>query len=173
MNLTDAVSLIYAREIDAVNKSAWADLGCGDGLFSNAIASLLAPDSIVFAVDIKPVMPGLATEKPVRISTVKKDFASDELQLPLLDGIIMANSLHFVSSQDKCIKRLAEFLKPNGVFIIVEYDLSMPNRWVPYPLPAATLPSLFRPAGFANVREINRLPSVYQRADIYGCIICR
>ena len=40
---TDAIRLLATPHLDARTPQTWADLGCGDGVFTRARASLLAP----------------------------------------------------------------------------------------------------------------------------------
>ena len=51
MQLQDAISLIQNKNINSETKSIWADLGCGPGLFTYALASILKEGSTVYAVD--------------------------------------------------------------------------------------------------------------------------
>jgi SAM-dependent methyltransferase len=171
MNLQNAVSLINHPAVAANGITNWADLGCGNGLFSIALASLLKPGSNVYAVDKTPGITDDRTSDGVHLIVRKFDFLSDEPDLPQLDGILMANSLHYVKDKIKFINQIKDILKPDGKFIIVEYNTDRSNRWVPYPLPFSELPALFLHAGFTSVELINSVPSVYRDSNIYGCII--
>jgi trans-aconitate methyltransferase len=51
MELQAAIDLIQNTFITTETPQIWADLGCGDGTFTTALASLLAPDSVIHAVD--------------------------------------------------------------------------------------------------------------------------
>src|SRR5271169_2859486 len=76
----------------------WADLGAGTGAFTLALAELLGPSTVIHAVDRDAralrSLAGTVEAKFPRVSTIHADF-SDEVPLPPLDGILMANSLHF------------------------------------------------------------------------------
>jgi hypothetical protein len=57
------------------------------------------------------------------------------MQLPRLDGLVIANALHFVPDDESygpCCT-LSTYLKPGGRFLLVEYDAGQGNQWVPYP----------------------------------------
>ena len=41
MKVSDATTLIKTGIPDRIKNTAWADLGCGSGIFTNALASLL------------------------------------------------------------------------------------------------------------------------------------
>jgi hypothetical protein len=51
MELREAISLIQTGEIIQDKQTTWADLGCGSGLFTRALAGMLYSDSIVYAID--------------------------------------------------------------------------------------------------------------------------
>ena len=51
MQMNDAVELIKHDSIFKSGEQDWADLGCGSGTFTMALASLLALDSTIYAVD--------------------------------------------------------------------------------------------------------------------------
>jgi SAM-dependent methyltransferase len=168
MTLSNAISLINSPDLTLNTATTWADLGCGSGLFTKALATLLAPGSSVFAIDTNPGLMSNETNNHVKIIARKNDFLKDQLSVPLLDGILMANSLHFVPDQPGFIKKVSKLLKDTGCFIIVEYDTEIANRWVPHPLSLTSLISLFQNEGFTKHRFINSVPSLYQAAKIYS-----
>src|SRR5207249_247432 len=93
---TDHVRLLR----DGVTRGGtWADLGAGAGAFTLALAELVGPGGEVIAVD----RDGGALrelERAVRrdgatVRTLSADFTKP-LDLETLDGVVMANSLHFV-----------------------------------------------------------------------------
>ena len=81
--------------------------------------------------------------------------------LPPLDGIVAANSLHFVGRdrQVPVVAGLAAALRPGAPFLVVEYDADRGNPWVPHPFSARTWPGLATAAGLVRPRELGRVPS--------------
>src|SRR6185312_1071147 len=67
------------------------------------------------------------------LHTVHADFTRP-LDLPPLDGVVMANSLHFQRDKDAVLRRMLNYLKPGGRLVLVEYNADRGNHWVPYPL---------------------------------------
>ena len=107
----------------------------------------------------------------IKVEVVHKDFATDDLELPPLDGIILANALHFIGDKMSCLERLMKQVKPAAPFLIVEYDLYTSSKWVPYPLPHTELADLVNPFGYHSIRVIGDRPSVYNRSKIYSALI--
>jgi trans-aconitate methyltransferase len=169
MQLPEAISLIQKGIVPHSSPQTWADLGAGKGLFSAALLSILQPGSIIHAVDLnkQPNLPHHAS-----IIFHQADFAKDKLPIPALDGILMANSLHYVQEQAACIKRLKTHLRNGaGVFILIEYDTERANQWVPFPVSFARAQAIFGEAGFSKIEKIGERPSMYRRDSIYAALI--
>lgn len=167
MQLPEAISLIQKGIVAQSSPQIWADLGAGKGLFSDALLSLLQPGSIIHAVDINK-RPNLHNPS---IIFHQADFVNDKLPIPTLDGILMANSLHYVQNQVACIKQLKSYLhNRTGVIILIEYDTDKGNEWVPYPVSFARAQTIFGDAGFSKIEKIGEHPSIYQ-ASMYTALI--
>src|SRR5471030_2949603 len=75
----------------------WADLGSGQGAFTLALADLLGPTGSIYSVDrdkhaLEVQLRALRDSFPgVAVTPLVADF-SQPLELPPLDGIVMANS---------------------------------------------------------------------------------
>ncbi|MGA2642154.1 MAG: class I SAM-dependent methyltransferase [Spirochaetia bacterium] len=164
MTHADHVALI--REGTAGAGGAWADLGAGAGAFTLALASLLGESARIYAVDreagaLRNLQHEVGALFP-QVQTVHADFTG-AVRLPPLDGILMANSLHFHSDACAVLAHAARWLKPGGRLIIVEYDIETPNPWVPFPLPWIRLPAALECAGFSDPRLLGTRPSRYHR----------
>lgn len=166
MQHADAVEMIATMRI-APDPQVWADLGCGTGTFTRALAQLLPAGSVVHAVDRDAsVMRSLASEGDVTIRTQVGDIGDNAFQLADLDGVLMANALHFIRDQRAFLQRARTWMKPNAAFLFVEYDTAVANPpWVPYPVPFSTLERLF--AG-STVRRLGSRASAYGRAELYA-----
>jgi len=133
---------------------SWAELGAGSGNFTVALAQLLGPGAEITAVDRDARAIDrhreLAQQQPfgVAIHPVEADFTRP-LRLPPLDGLLVANALHFVRDQPALLARVATYLHPAGRLLVVEYELRAPRPYVPYPVPFARLAELAPVAGFA------------------------
>ena len=168
MQLSDATELIQKINISTRVSQVWVDLGCGDGLFTRALATLLPEKSTVYAIDklnnlLNKNVPGRT------IIFQKADFEKEELVLPKLDGILMANSLHYVSNQKIFIEKLLSKLNTgNTSLVFIEYDMDTSNSWVPYPLSFVSLQKLIKSIGLAPLQKLGEKKSIYQRANIYA-----
>lgn len=172
MQLQDAINLIENKNINNETKTVWADLGCGSGLFTYALAGLLKEGSTVYALD-KTIssFKKNASLKTIDIKPIQLDFEKATLPFENLDGIIMANSLHFVKDKIELIEKIRKHLHQKGCFLIVEYDMETSNYWVPYPINFLSLQKLFRKIGYSFVEKINERPSSFNRGDLYSAIM--
>jgi SAM-dependent methyltransferase len=94
------------------------------------------------------------------------------LALPPLDGIVMANSLHFQRDKEPVLQQILGYLKPGGQLILVEYNVDRGNRWVPYPLSFPTWKALAERSGFAGTRLLATRPSRFL-GEIYAALCVR
>ena len=144
----------------------WADIGAGTGALTLALADLLGPGARILAVDrdagaLRENARIVAARFPeVRVEAVVADF-THPLDLPTLDGLVAANSLHYVrrEQQPEVIARLAEHLRAGGAFIVVEYDSDRGNPWIPHPWSAGRWPALAEAGGLIDPRPLHRVPS--------------
>ena len=171
MQLDSAVGLIEHELFQSDLANVWADLGCGSGLFTRALARILPDGSVVHALDknFNPLKQIPDTFDGSKIKKHLSDFTKFDLPLNNLDGILMANSLHFVSNKNRLIDKIKNQLGSHGVFLIVEYERSFPSPWVPYPITYGKAKALFMENDFVSIRKLNELPSQYGGA-IYSML---
>lgn len=164
MKISEAATMVETAFAGKSEPEQWADLGCGSGVFTYALAGLLPAGSLVHAVD----RDHQSFDDNKIIAFRQADFITEELNLPKLNGILMANSLHYVSEKDSFLDKLKTYLIPLGELIVIEYDTLHSNPWVPYPIDFANLRSLFHRHGYSSVKEISRKKSLYRRGYIYA-----
>lgn len=176
MNETETVDLIR----DAVRGAGttWADLGAGDGAFTLALAQLLGPAARIYAVDRDPGplarLERRARRERLSVTTVRADF-TQPFELPSLDangldGVLLANALHYVREPEPVLARIVASLRPGGRIVLIEYDRRGPNRWVPHPIPKARLSELAAPAGLTAPVITATRPSAYG-GDLYVAVM--
>lgn len=182
MDIHDAIELI--RDAVGGRTGVWADLGAGTGTFTQALTEVLDTGSTVYAVDDKAsavsALRELAASRSgnARVIAVKADFtrplelvgsANGRVQL---DGILLANALHFVRDAERVLSTLVEDVRPGGRVIIVEYDRREGGRWVPYPIPASRWPQLAESAGLVHPTITATRPSLYS-GTLYAGVATR
>ena len=154
----------------------WADIGAGDGAFTLALADLLGPGAEIVAVDrdagaLRRNAEAVAARFPgTQLRTLVADLTGP-LELPPLDGLVAANSLHYVprDRQVDAIRSLAAHLRPGAPFIVVEYDVDRGNPWVPHPFSSRAWEGLAAAAGLEDTTTIGRVPSRFLGA-IYSAL---
>jgi ubiquinone/menaquinone biosynthesis C-methylase UbiE len=168
-----AVQLIRPGIESTTRAQRWADLGAGEGTFTKALATMLSKHSVVYAVDKHIQALSTIEERfgEADIIKVEADFTASTLPFKNLDGILMANSIHYVNDKLSLLKALKTLLNENGRFVFVEYDTMKPNAWVPYPINFKALQSLGVAAGFASVSKLGELPSRYNNNNLYAALI--
>lgn len=105
-----------------------------------------------------------------RDDRVRRHSSPRRLELPelgdiKLDGVVLANALHFVRDADVVLSRLAGSIKPGGMVVIIEYDRRVASQWVPYPIPLARLPMLAQAAGLSTPEVTTTRPSAQPNRD--------
>lgn len=168
MKITEAQALIQEAFAVQQHTARWADLGCGGGIFTYALANCLASGSQITAIDKQT--PVLHSINNVDIQCVQADMEHLTLLPGELDGIVMANSFHYIKDKGKLVQRLKPFLKAGGLFLIVEYDTFRANRWVPYLLPFETLQLLLETNGFTCIEKIGERSSVFGPQKMYASL---
>lgn len=156
----------------------WADLGSGEGAFTLALADLLGPGGRIHSVDtdagaLRTQQKALSSERfpGVALEIHRGDFTRP-LELPALDGIVMANALHFHRDHTAVVRHVTTWLKPGGHFVLVEYDADRGNTWVPHPISYATWERVALEAGLTGTRRLHSVPSRFLRA-IYSALSAR
>ena len=172
MKLSDAIDLIKDGVEMKGDPQVWADLGAGSGLFSKALANLLPGNSIIYPIDISDVVQEISVpDSRVQIRPLQMDMTTSKLDTPL-NGVLMANSLHFIKDKRAIIERWARTLKSAGRIIIVEYDLTQ-NPWIPFPVSFNHLQNLMNDLGFKQFLKLAEKPSLYNHSMIYSVLVSR
>ncbi len=170
--------MIHADHVDLLRLGVphrggtWADLGSGSGAFTLALAELLGPQGIIYSVDTDES--ALAEQErrmrsrfpETQVRTMCADFTRP-MDLPDLDGIVMANSLHFHRKKAPIVEALQRLLKPGGPLLLVEYNTDRGNAWVPYPIAFEAWETLAGRCGFRATRKIGARPSRFL-GEIYA-----
>jgi SAM-dependent methyltransferase len=145
--------------------AVWADFGAGSGNFTRALRDLLGPQATIYAVDQDAhALHGQRDAIPIHA-----DF-TQSLDLPPLDGILMANTLHWIRDQAPVVQRIAGYLRPGGRLLLVEYDVQSPRGYILYPVPYSRFETLARGASLQNIRQISTRVSPSGGAGMYAAV---
>jgi SAM-dependent methyltransferase len=155
----------------------WADFGSGEGAFTLALAELVGSKATIYSVDKDQVALARQEEAMQRrfpdhhagnVHYLREDFKR-HLDLPPLDGLVMANALHFQPHKEPLVRLLKGYLRPGGRMLLVEYNTDKGNVWVPYPLSFVTWKKVATEAGFGETRLLATYPSRFL-GEIYSAI---
>ena len=176
MDHKDHVNLL--RPANLMQGGTWADFGAGSGAFTLALSELVGMKAEIYAIDKDRAALGkLEQAHRARFGTsqnihaVRADF-SGALFLPPLDGILMANSLHFFREKEKVLRHVRSFLKLNGSLLLVEYNVDSGNPWVPHPLSFETYQTLAARTGFTEPSLLAKIPSRFLK-EFYSAVVYR
>ena len=172
----------------------WAELGSGEGAFTLALSDLLQEthpntaanparertgeqlqiisiDRDVRALDRQRANLGRHDPRSrVTVTHLTADYREmTTLALPPLDGVLAANTLHFVRPKPRAtlLRELWERLHPGGRIVDVEYKVDRGNLWVPHAFSYERWQRMAQDAGFREPRLLHTRPSNHLR-EIYG-----
>jgi ubiquinone/menaquinone biosynthesis C-methylase UbiE len=167
MNHQDHVNLL--RYGVPAPGEVWADFGSGWGAFTLALADLIGPLGEIYSIDkdrsaLKDQERAMQMRFPDRGPAVTHYLVADftqPIELPQLDGAVMANALHFQRQNEKVLvlELLYHYLRPGGRFILVEYNIDRGNPWVPYPISYPHWQVLAQESGFTGTQQLATRPS--------------
>ena len=167
MNHDDHVGLIRAGVAGAGPR--WLELGAGEGAFTLALADVLGPGGSILATDrdgraVRAAVAAVGERFPaVEVEERVVDF-TDGIPDGPFDGVLAANTLHFVRERHPTLRAIRASIVPGGRLLVVEYDADRGNPWVPHPFSFETWRVEATRAGFGEPRRIGRVPSRFLNA---------
>ncbi len=146
----------------------WADLGCGEGIFTAVLCALLGASAIVLGLDRDAAkLRALRRNADRAFSGAELLAVQGDFRAPLpfngLDGVLVANALHFIPDQRKpaVMAAMLAALKEGGRFVLVEYNTSRGTAAVPYPISSGDLLRLAKGLPLRSLRIAAITPSSY------------
>jgi SAM-dependent methyltransferase len=131
------------------------------------LVQLVGPSAEIYSIDkdrralsdqAQSIQARFPDRAPGRTHFLVVDFRQP-LNLPPLDGLVMANALHFIRDKDNVLKLLHGHLKPGGKFVLVEYNIARGTPWVPYPIAYSGWEDLATRNGFIRTQLLAARPS--------------
>jgi ubiquinone/menaquinone biosynthesis C-methylase UbiE len=117
------VKELYLRPAERV-----ADIGCGTGVYTIALANEVGSMGQVYAVDVhREALHTLAGTLDKRgIVNVEMIWADAETHIPIdaysLDAVVLSNVLFQFDKIDKAIINIARLIKPEGQLLVVDWS---------------------------------------------------
>jgi ubiquinone/menaquinone biosynthesis C-methylase UbiE len=146
----------------------WADFGCGAGVFTAVLFTLLGPKCEIHAVDksqraLNRLNKNFQDTFPETSLHIQRADFTSPISMPPLDGFILANALHFIRDKDKgrVLEDLSRKLKSGGKIIVVEYNTNRGNYAVPHPLSEDEFLKLARQQNLQNPHIVTKVPSSF------------
>ena len=174
MDHADHVALIRGGIDDA--GSRWLELGAGSGAFTLALLDVMGEEAQVVAIDrdagaLRKLEHTAASRFPATtVSTIVADFTQPlPVEPASFDGVLMANSLHFVRDKAPVLGAAIDALRPRGRFLIVEYGSERGNPWVPWPISYPKWAELAAQVGLRDTRRVGEVPSRFL-GSIYAAV---
>jgi ubiquinone/menaquinone biosynthesis C-methylase UbiE len=141
------------------------DLGSGNGFYTLALAEMVGPEGLVYAVDIQPEMLRMLSRRAAqeRIDNIRLILGSPiDPRLPEgeIDLVLCVDVYHEFSHPEPMLARIRESLAPGGRVALVEFrgeDPAVPIKPL-HKMTKAQVRAELEPAGFRLVREFDRLP---------------
>lgn len=154
----------------------WLELGAGSGAFTLALLDVIGDAAEVVAMDrdagaLRKLEQAAASRfPPTTVSTIVADFTRPLPVEPVsFDGVLMANSLHFVRDKAPVLGAAIDTLRPGARFLIVEYGSDRGNPWVPWAIGYAGWAKLANEVGLRDTRRIGEVPSRFL-GSIYAAV---
>ena len=141
------------------------DMGCGNGFYTLQLAKLVGPKGLVYAVDIQPEMLQMlarnaAESRLMNVRPVLGTPIDPRLPAGSIDMVLCVDVYHEFSHPEAMLARIRESLADDGQLVLAEFrgeDPAVPIKPL-HKMTKAQVQAELEPAGFAVVREFDRLP---------------
>jgi len=113
-----------------------ADIGAGSGAFSIPMAKAIAPNGILYAVDIDQKMLDYVAERAKKegvanLRTVLGEYDDPRLPVKDADVAFFHRVLHMIEHRQAYVNATAKYLKPDGRIIVIDKNREdSPDSWM-------------------------------------------
>lgn len=109
MEIREAAAMLNNAHWDTSKKTVWSDLGCGTGTFTLALATLLLPGSLMYAIDSNAASLQQVPDcyREVDIKKYKADFINNALPCNAMVSFAALQDL-FRNASFSTVQRLGE-----------------------------------------------------------------
>lgn len=159
--------MIHKDHVELIKKTInpnqiCADFGSGTGAFTLALRDIGGIGTQIYSVDKDKESLDIQLQQfkidfpQSNVNYINKDF-TENLELPMLDGILMANSLHYINAKVEFLINIKKYLKESGKIVIVEYATDKSNYWLPYPISFETFKEIALQSGYLKSELVNSI----------------
>ncbi|MBI2820252.1 MAG: methyltransferase domain-containing protein [Acidobacteria bacterium] len=112
-----------------------ADIGSGSGTFSIPMAKAIAPNGILYAVDIDQKMLDYVAEKAKKegvtnLRTVLGEYEDPLLPVKDVDVVFYHRTLHMIEKRQAHVNNTAKYLKPDGRIVVIDKNREDSANWM-------------------------------------------
>ena len=113
-----------------------ADIGSGSGTYSIPMAKAIAPNGILYAVDIDQKMLDFVAEKAKKegvtnLVTVLGEYEDPKLPVKNVDVAFYSRVLHMIEKRQAHLNNTAPYLKPDGRIVVIDKNREdSPDSWM-------------------------------------------
>jgi ubiquinone/menaquinone biosynthesis C-methylase UbiE len=113
-----------------------ADIGSGSGTFSIPMAKAIAPNGIIYAVDIDPKMLDYVADRAKKegVTNLRTVLGlDDDPKLPVkdVDVAFFHRVLHMIEHRQVYLNNTAKYMKPDGRIVVIDKNPEQsPNSWM-------------------------------------------
>jgi cyclopropane fatty-acyl-phospholipid synthase-like methyltransferase len=131
LKIDEVVAKIALKPGDIV-----ADVGSGSGVYSIPMAKAIAPNGILYAVDIDQAMldhvAGRAEKEGVtNLRTVLGEYDDPKLPVKNVDVAYFQRTLHMIEHRQAYLNATAKYLKPDGRVVVIDKNREdSPDSWM-------------------------------------------
>jgi ubiquinone/menaquinone biosynthesis C-methylase UbiE len=152
--------------LELKNGDIVADIGAGSGVFTRKLAQAVAPDGMVFAVDVDQE---LLDYNRKRIREAKLDDVEfvlggfDDPKLPpdSCDLIFICDVVHHIEHRELYLRKLRSYVKREGRLAIIDYKTNWPPGHEEMKYSTEELLSWTKSAGFEKSTEFDLIPDAF------------
>jgi ubiquinone/menaquinone biosynthesis C-methylase UbiE len=113
-----------------------ADIGSGSGVFSIPMAKAIAPNGILYAVDIDQAMLDHVAERAKKegvtnLRTVLGEYDDPKLPVKTVDVAFFHRVLHMIEHRQVYLNSTAKYMKPDGRVVVIDKNRDdSPDSWM-------------------------------------------
>jgi ubiquinone/menaquinone biosynthesis C-methylase UbiE len=113
-----------------------ADIGSGSGVFSIPMAKAIAPNGILYAVDIDQKMLDYVADRAKKegvtnLRTVLGEYDDPKLPVKDVDVAFFHRVLHMIEHRQAYLNATAPYLKPDGRIVVIDKNKEdSPDSWM-------------------------------------------